>query len=298
MKKIIITVITTIFMIAPTTKGQTWKRGTLDADFPTVNVLTGVNAKISFGLWRFEPFLEIGQYFQIFEESMMTGEWRRSWIGDWRGGSYSDWELSGKSEYYVPRFANMQIINLGTRFRITNRSLIIVGCIINFTSSRFEWYHPYLGYIRRESLSQRTSIELSILLNPRWPRELSAHHYGIGTSHGLVAVGAGLNFEIFNNFYLTTQLMYLRRLGVNWRGHNRETDRVASDNILTQNLIDFSIGIHYHIPIFGGQQQAPQRPPRQRVAPHHRALPCPPGQMRHGRSWDRPSSVFNHPSGR
>ena len=294
MRKVIITVIATIFMIAPTAKGQTWE--IVYADFPTVNVLTGVNAKISFGLWRFEPFIEIGQYFQVFEESVMTEEWRRSWIWDWQGGDYSDWELSGKRERYVPRFANMQIINLGTRFRITNRSFIIVGCIMNFTSRSFDWYHPYLGYIRRESLSQRASIELSILLNPRWPRELSAVHYGFGPRYGLVAVGAGLNFEIFNNFYLTTQLMYLRRLGVYLRGYNRE--RVASDNILTRNLIDFSIGIHYHIPIFGGQQQAQQRPPRQRVAPHHRALPCPPGQMRHQRSWDRPSSVFNHPSGR
>jgi len=53
---------------------------------------------------------------------------------------------------------------------------------------------------------------------------------------------------------------------------------------------------------FGGGgrwgQACQQRTPRQQVSPRHRALPCPPGQMRHQRSWDRPSSVFNHPSGR
>jgi len=45
----------------------------------------------------------------------------------------------------------------------------------------------------------------------------------------------------------------------------------------------------------GNLQQAVQRP---QVSPRHRALPCPPGQMRHNRSWDRPTSVFNHPTAR
>jgi len=35
-----------------------------------------------------------------------------------------------------------------------------------------------------------------------------------------------------------------------------------------------------------------------RASPRNRALPCPPGQMRHNRSWDRPSPIFNHPSAR
>ena len=46
------------------------------------------------------------------------------------------------------------------------------------------------------------------------------------------------------------------------------------------------------------RQARQQRTPRQQVSPRHRALPCPPGQMRHQRSWDRPSSVFNHPTAR
>ena len=37
---------------------------------------------------------------------------------------------------------------------------------------------------------------------------------------------------------------------------------------------------------------------QRQARPAHRGLPCPPGQMRHNRSWDRPSPIFNHPTGR
>jgi len=305
MRKIIIAIIVTIFLIAPLekAKGQHLRLTIESADFPTANILTGVNAKISFGLSRFDLFLQAGQYVQWLEERLVSAHY--NWDGLY-------WERNPwQPEHYLQRFASMTMLNGGIKFRITDKDRAILGFRAEFPDLQgFVLWHYYFGYARRENLSQRTNIELSILLNPRWPQVLRVNHeiQGVGAHvrYGLVAVSAGLNFEISNNFYLTTQLTYLRRYGVNWYG-GVDGDGVSlwvmNDNILarilTRNLINFSIGIHYHIPIFGGQQQqAQQRPPRQRVAPHQRALPCPPGQMRHLRSWDRPSSVFNHPTRR
>jgi len=279
MRKIIITLIATFFMIAPfeNAKGQMESRIT-SADFPTVNVLTGVNARLSFGLWRFEIFGQIGQYFQMFEERMTRENY---------------W--SERRELHSPRFQSMQIINVGMKFRVTERDRIILGSSGNYLSGAWVdidnwWQDFYLGYIRKENLSQRTSIEFCMLFTPpflQW-------NWG-QFRYGAVAVGTRLNFEIFNNLKLTTQLMYTRKFNV----RNYSFENISRERLLTRNIINFSVGMHYHIPLFGGQQQqAQQRPPCQRVAPHQRALPCPPGQMRHNRSWDRPSSVFNHPTGR
>jgi len=324
MRKIIITVIATFFLIAPfeNAKGQRQMLVT-SADFPTVNVLTGVNAKLSLGLWRFEPFVEVGQYVQFFRESMTTEAWL---LEGWFGSQYLHSEqLESRYRYYSPRFASMQILNVGIRLIVTDSDRIILGFRTNkvgagstaFTgvgignevlyrhgdsierqrnSGVFNQF--YFGYIRRESLSQRMNMEISARLMTSRPWFMSSRvmHF----QHGALAVGVGLTYEVIQNLKLSIQLDYTRRYNVWGGGGGLAIDNWHPErNVVTRNLLDFSIGIHYHIPIFGVlHQQAQQRPPRQRVAPHQRALPCPPGQMRHGRSWDRPSSVFNHPSGR
>jgi len=97
-----------------------------------------------------------------------------------------------------------------------------------------------------------------------------------------VLVGLKYSRQLNNNLKATFQLRYSNGI-FHSDGHTHD--------------FNVSFGIHRQ---FGGQPQQPipPRQPRQRVAPHQRALPCPPGQMRHNRSWDRPSSVFNHPTGR
>ena len=281
MRKIIITFISTIFMIAPFEKLKGQREPTImPVDFLAANVLTGANATLSLGLWRLEPFFQFGQYLRVFADSVTIERYR------WDGV---------RTEYRLQGSTSMQTMNIGARFRITDRDYIKAGLMLD-VSSGFDGHEMlWLGYVRREYLSQRTNVELSVLLNPWF---LSGYEWfaginGVGFDYDFIAFGARLNYEIFTNFYLTAQLMYSRRFNV--------SERNNFNDILTRNHINFSIGIHYHIPIpiFGTQQrQVVQRPQRQRVAPHHRALPCPPGQMRHLRSWDRPSSVFNHPSGR
>jgi len=295
MRKIIITVIATFLMIAPLEKlkGQTF----VAPDFPTTNIHAGVNANLSFGLWRFEPFVQLEQAFQVFEESMTLQIY--PWINN----------LLFSREFNSSRLENIIRFNFGTKFRITDRNRVIFGLkestFILGSHRSFDQYrellrrwHPYFGYIRRESLSRRIDMELSVLFSPLERREFAWGTGDLILTHSILAVGAGLSYEVFNNFNLKMQLMYSRMLNV----YSSDLEMFAVPNsteFITKNLINFSIGIHYHIPIFGvPQQQTAPRPPRQRVAPHQRALPCPPGQMRHQRSWDRPSSVFNHPSGR
>jgi len=295
MRKIIITVIATFFMIAPfeKAKGQ-WEAVVTSADFPTANVLIGANTKLSFGLGRLEPFIQIAPHLRIFEESMTL--------------RISLNEQVEYREYRSPRLATVGVMNVGIKLRITDSDYAIVGLtgnnwgILNWgTWERYYynyWHRAYLGYIRRERLSRRVSADLSALFSPPLWGLADFRMPATNFEYGALAIGAGLNYEIFNNFKLTLQLMYLRKFAV-------EVGRFAlssfpTNGIITRNLVEFSIGIHYRIPIYGEQQQQPipQRPPRQRVAPHQRALPCPPGQMRHSRSWDRPSSVFNHPTAR
>ena len=308
MRKIIITVIATIFMIAPfeKAKGQ-WQEQTVitSSDFPTVNVLTGVNAKNSFGIWRFELFGQVGQYFfQLFEESMV---------------------LEPSGGIHLPRFDHRTILDVGMCFRITDRNRIKMGWTM-FWGGRLDnarTYHRadgtlyrriynahlldrlYLGYIHSINLFQRISLDLSVLYGT------GTFNFGLASTnvrgtYQFINFGTRLNYEILPNLKLNVQLGYMgrHRVRYGWRSLWRITEstnneispilrNISGERVLTRNIINFSIGIHYHIPIFGvPQQQTAPRPPRQR------ALPCPPGQMRHQRSWDRPSSVFNHPSAR
>ena len=321
MRKIIITVIATIVLTASfeKAKGQ-WQEQTVitSADFPTVNVLTGVNTKLSVGIWRFDVFAQIGGYLQMFEERMMM---EGAWLGEDGTLRFS------RNEFHSPRFERTAILDYGIGFRVTDRHRVKIGLMgmpfkIIMTNAMLgsiqgitnaspdgivqqlydrghDWRKFYLRYSYGINLSQRVRLDLNVQYgttfengSDTWARFGS---YNILFQH--ISFGTKLSYEIARNLKLNARLRYTRRYsvrGVSWRPLIENIE-----SIFTRNLVDFSIGIHYHIPIFGVQhQQAQPRPPRQRVAPHQRALPCPPGQMRHGRSWDRPSSVFNHPKAR
>ena len=310
MRKIIITFIATIVLIATfeKAKGQrTTQAVATSANFPTVNVLTGVNAKISFGIWRFEPFIQYRVHLQMLEERITI---ETMTIESWGGVEHST------VTHYSSRFDNGSILNFGMRFRITDNDRVKIGHkssghnSFSRLGSQF-WMESYLGYIRKINLSQRKSLELSAshalnwrpLIPDRGLYKRSNGHVnfsGYRFEYLFVSIFGRLNYEIARNLNLNVQLSYTRRYRVRdeivahvggWTMEN-----ISGERFITRNIIDFSVGIHYH---FGGQQQqAQQRPPRKRVAPHQRALPCPPGQMRRNRSWDRPSSVFNHPSAR
>ena len=277
MRKTIITVIATIVLIAPfeKAKGQTT---IVSADFPTTNVLTGVNAKLSFGLWRFEPFLGIGQYLQIFEESITIGE---------------------SSVWYVSRFTNAGLmLNFGTNFRITDNNRIRFGVRtiaddLGRGRGTLGFIHSYLGYIRTQPLSERISLDLFLHATVPFPYRSRVLYLGdsfwddFHFHYSAVIAGVRLNYKIANNLRLNVRLDYTRRYNVSFEeiGIFEEWLSINSDKFVTRNLIDFSVGIHFH---FGRQRQQPQqvahRQPRQRVAPSRRPthLVAP--------------STFNHPT--
>jgi len=288
MRKIIITLIATIVMISPFegANGQrlTNETNITSAYFPTVNVLTGVNARLSIRLWRFEPFVQFGAFLQMFEERMAEEWWCERC---WEGADY--WV---REEYHLPRFANKLITNIGTDFRITDSDRIRIGVR---TEEITGIARPYLGYVRRQVLSQRISADLFLYTTIPFTDGGSAV---FGFLYNAVTAGIRLNYEIVRNLKLNIELDYTKRYNIRHWSRTIALNNISGERLTTRNLIDFSIGIHYHIQFGGRPQQTPQRPPRQRVAPHQRALPCPPGQMRHLRSWDRPSSVFNHPTAR
>jgi len=318
MRKIIITVIATFFMIAPFEKAKGQRQSEyriVSVNFPTANILTGINTRLSVGVWRFDVFAQIGGYLQIFEEQMTTERWERWWDGTWT--------LLSREEFHSPRFERTLIFDYGIIFRITDRHWVTTGLrgvpflfgsglgniqhynrYDGFTNrGGHYWRHSYLGYIYRINLLPRLNLDLNAQLGVAFESQsfgTGAGFQRVALAYHQISLGARLNFEIVRNLKLNMQLEYAGRYNVRqrrWFDHDQPIE--TSESILTRNLLDFSIGIHYHIPIFGGQQQQiAQRPSRQRVAPHQRALPCPPGQMRHLRSWDRPSSVFNHPSAR
>jgi len=281
MRKIIITVIATIFLIAPFEKAKGQEIT------PSVNIRTYACVKLSFRLWRFEPFVQVGLGLQFFEERR-TSE------------ATEDGRSTTMMVDHAQRFQRRAIFNGGLNFRITDNNRVkLGGRYLGRTWSSDEAY-LYLGYTHKLNLSQRVSLDLYVLhtlvgyINMGWAiggagGYLTVHHH-------VAFVGSRLNYEIIPNLKLSAQLEYKRRhsFSSSVRGAG---ERIIRGYMPTPNLINFSIGVHYH---FGRrqQQQAQQRPPRQRVAPHQRALPCPPGQMRHLRSWDRPSSVFNHPTAR
>ena len=292
MRKIIITVIATIFMIAPFEKVVAER--IISSNNPTVNVLPGGSVKLSFGpvgpigilafplipvatfvevpfippsFRRFEPFAELTSQWRLFDESITI-----------------ETSVGTAEERNLSELRFILVGLLGTDFRITDKNYLRLGVGSAFRGYGGTGFLFMAGYVRKQNLSERTTVDLQALLVGGTQSRFLLHTSG----YAGVMLGARLNYELFSNFRVGVQLGYTGFFSIILPHY-----ATVSTDAITRNFIDLTVGIHYHI---GRGQQ--QRPPRQRVAPHQRALPCPPGQMRHGRSWDRPSSVFNHPSGR
>jgi len=303
MRKIIITFIATIVLIATFEKAQ-GQAEIISVDFPTTNATVGANLGLSISIWRLELFaLQLGYGLQLFEERMTF---------EGRGGV--------NNEYYLPRFASMfnlrftGLVTLGLGYKITERDIIRFGLAVNnvelantdiygigrdYSSDRVLG-HFFLEYAHRLRLSQRASLDLSAGVGYGVPGLNSVS--GISFSHTAIELGVRWNYEIVPNLKFGIRLGYMRRFLLShseWGEGRLENPEIFMDGF-TRNFIDLSVGLLYRIQIASPfvTDNRPRPQPRQQVSPRHRALPCPPGQMRHLRSWDRPSSVFNHPTAR
>jgi len=173
MRKIIITIITTIVLVAPFerldartyTIVHDWggnRRYTFEfsSNVPTLNILTGAHGKISLGgIWRFYPFIQVAPYLQWREKNI-----RASQKGEYRG--FFEWGYSVQrfwigsrryTEYHSPKRSLNTIFSalpkIGFEFRISNRNFIRASANIGSYFSA--------EYIRRKRVSQRLSIDLS-----------------------------------------------------------------------------------------------------------------------------------------
>jgi len=284
MKKIIaIFIITAVLVNAPfkNVNGQDDIYPTnriTSTDFPIVNVRIGANAKLSTRLWRFEPFLQHGVSIQLFQEKLTSGYVPE--VIDDRDRHHN---------FYSQRFVALEI--LGVDFRITDNDRIKFkfGGWFGFGEE-----FMYLGYVRTQNLSQKTSFDL----------------YGLHTidkvregwnllNYSAAIIGGRFDYEIIRNLKLGVQLEYRRMYNVNTTFF--ESIENISGSTLNRNLIDFSVGLHYRIGYKSStiephqkNQRIQSQPKRSnvRTTQSHRQInvPCPAHRQR---SWERPTSVFN-----
>jgi len=274
MKKIIITFITTIVLIAPfeKTKGQT----ITSTSFPRANATIGATAGVSLSIWRLELFLvpsfgliQIGYGLQLFEERMTIED---SW-----GVSY---------EYYLPRFSGMMNFRLGyLGFKITGRDIVRAGISLVGNQNERMFYDAFLEYVHTRCLSQRTSLDLSTGVGYSHASMSSIRprsEIGFGVSYIAIEFGGRLNFEILRNLNFGIRLGYTARFVSDVRGV--ENPEMFRSNF-TRNFLDISVGLHYRIHILSPFAMGCRQNVRRQ-------------QMQNQRSWGRPSPVFNHPTRR
>jgi len=258
MRKIIITVIATIVLIAPfeKAKGQTYvivrdfynflgiQTIEFSSNVPTFNVLTGAHSKISLGrIWRFYPFIQFAPYFQWREQSISgSAKHERRNYFSYGYPQVRLWTSRRRSfETHPSRFSS--VFKYGFDFRITDRNFVRLSGESNITGNHFT--HFSIEYVRREQISQRISMDLSVGFIPNFymafegtrsayfyrpyftgsaygPGSTCIMHYTTGPFPEQVygsdvasvlgrgfKVGAKFRYNISNNFKIEVGLVYL-----------------------------------------------------------------------------------------
>ena len=249
-------------------------------DFPTTTVFAGANFGASLNrIYRFEPFVKIGQHAQF-----SRGEWYRRIT--WQDG------VSSRSHYNPAMFTRSTNIRFGTDFRLTASDHIRVVCHyrIPFAGGaiRADEFVLLAGYVRKQNLTARTSLDFSVLYGVLGSRRLMNNENVALAGYDFISIEAGvrLNFSINENLKLNFDVRYLNKLEDTYR-----SPIMQGIEQTTRHIVTTSVGLHYTI-----QLSVEDPKPRQRVAPRYRQLPCQPGQQMHLRSWEKPPTKFNHPS--
>jgi len=286
-------------------------RNVLSSSFPRTELMAGAHARVIVPFWQLESFLEAGVHTR-FNEQHLT-------IEHLHGRALSqtnEWVYTMRDSLFMnnPRFSNVARIKLGTKFRINDRNLIKGVYNIGFAGGASLLDVGFsLGYVRRLNLSPRTKIDLyaKYLRGYRHIGGRAVREFWLGDGYGGevlgsrsdgtdlfasgnyngVGAGANLRHRIMDNLNLSLRVGASRTV----------LSDVIHDEIRATNNVTASIGIEAVL-----SRERDRIAPRARQTrttfqaprPTHRALPCPPGQMRHERSWDRPPSVFNHPTRR
>jgi len=249
-------------------------------DFPATTLFGGVSLEASLNrIWRFEPFVKLGQHAQF-----ARGEWYRriTWPNN----------VLSLTHYNPSLFTRSTSLRFGTDFRLTPSDYIRLLCQFRLPIAggqiRADEFVFLVGYVRKQSLTERMRLDISLSYGIQGSRRLMNEQNLALASYDFTSIEAGirLNHTIIPNLNVFFCVRYLVKLNDSYRS-------IVLQNVeqTTRSIATISVGLHYRIQLAVQDIQ-----PRQRVVPRGRALPCPPGQMRHNRSWDRPSNIFNHPS--
>ena len=329
MRKIIITVIATILMVSEA-QGQVfpgfdgrlkWEASSVDGkNFPGTNFSLGIDGKVSAQIWRAEPFLRSSFHAQVLEENMSLSHWTNVYESPW-----TKFYGTGKSNFGSGSLPIVWANTFGLDFRVVGNNFIRIqtqgrGVSGSLNANRRGRVNS-VGITRRQPLGDNTSLDFH-LLHGRGGDNFSGQSvfslyalYQDGSRmvetdrretesvpvvlhNNITEAGATLRHDIGRNIALTASATFTNTTTRSGGLTVPEVDLDEDFTGMSRNLFTVSVGVHKTLQI-GTPQVEVQRRDRRRTT--FQAMPCPGNQMnrmRHNRSWDRPSSVFNHPSGR
>jgi len=302
----------------------TRERVSISENLPNLQSFVGGHAKVSAtNLWRFNIFFKLGQSI-----GMTSGGFDIDYVMESNEGGFpfmrpeDEWRLREEISMSTAGEIRQRVstMTIGVDFRVINNNYIRFSAdLVNSLTAN----SIYAGLLRRQQIAQGTWIDIALgytqgrrMVGGTGVRVSPQTGETIGTNFNKAfdfqAVQAGLQLRqrIIDNLYLAAGVFFKNKFEIN--NQDRVTnvledfrpetslprDQIVLPEVgVVKKTLSFSVGVHKVFPI---RPSAPtmnfQNNQRRRAT--FQAMPCPPNQMRHGRSWDRPSSVFNHPTGR
>ena len=330
MRKIIITFIATTLMLGNVNdvQGQSGEWAVFDgwwsalrnktlfeSNFPASQVFINAYAKASFSIGRFQPFIKIGQSFGMNESSFSLRHIEEvNFGGYYQNRPNHMWEPWAEAElsHSSGSLARSTPLTAGLDFRVVGSNFVRLSAT---TQSGDRSFHT--GLLRRQHLSPNMELDIMAgLTSGSQTVQVNSHLYNIygrindpDQSFDFQTIFGGLKLRknIARGLSIEAGIGFKHKLNASSIEMQESLDmirRQESENVLIpsislpNNTLTLSVGIHKQFGDRQVQQPSPQARPRVAPIPRHRQVQpqhCP--HMRQ-RSWDRPSSVFNHPTTR
>ena len=263
LRKIRVFIGTAICLSTAPMVGLTQEEGYFN-DIPIVNVMAGVDFKLSLGLGRFNPFGKVG-YYMIPTKS----NYHSMWYWD----SEDRWSESSASS---PK--STTLYGVGADIRLTNKTNFTFGGDY-FLSDSYDKIRLNAGLLHL--LRQTNSGALKGYLGGFYDEGGVA---GFPYFHYAVKLGLEYDKELVRNLFLNARVYYSHNV-INaavryYREHSGE--------------LSATVGLHYRIPIGASQIDRPKPPPRRKVQPKHRQMQIPCHAHKPDRSRNQ-TIIFNRP---
>jgi hypothetical protein len=251
---------------------------------PNSQLMTGLHAQVSWPIGRFEPFANVSGMTRLNEQKLAISRWHD--LGTANQWNLDDWHYFSRDTLamYNPRFSNTYQFMAGTKFKIDDKNLIKAGLRFCFNSNQGRFDGLFAGYMRRESLSPRTGVDLyalyvwgekniggrisrtsmrsdengNVVVDPDRSYSYQGYISG-GISHG-VELGANFKHSVTDNTNLSVRL-----------AGSRFVTAGGADilELKTTNTVSATVGVEIKL----GGQVTPRTPRAPR--PSFGAIPCP-----------------------